>query len=541
MAKAQGMPRVDAGKSGEARWQEAAPYRYVSLLEATLVTTSPLSISTGDADATGDQPLLRDAVGRPYIPATGFVGALRQALSRQVAQLCAPDPLKQRKDLEDAIVRLIGVSKGTQDDAMPMGQLYFDDLIPLDNEPQTERRDHVRIDPKTGVAKDKAKFDRELLAVGSRFRLRIEWRTQESPRVLRNEDRTIIVLLMAILEGQASSPDAKRTPILSLGGRTRRGLGQVMIAGTGPQIAWRTFDLGTPTDLHRYILDSRQVGQPNLKSAAELAKNLDVSMVKLSVGADLKLRLDLQIAGSLLIRGPGRALETEVTARQKTTQAKLVADASHLRRPSVGAKTQESVISATALAGVLRHRAEVIVNTLTDGKGSMQLVEELFGASPPSDDTQKQTKPRAGHLCIAESVIRDAKELRHTRVCIDPWTGGALDSALFTEDALYGGRFSIELRCHPVGQQSVSKAALGLLFLALRDLWEGDLSIGAESSVGRGFVRAISGALVVRQESSRLAFRADGRLEPGPYHPLIGGWVAALQRHISDPSVREEL
>ena len=126
-----------------ALWQQRVHYQYVSVIETNLRTTSPLSISAGDADASGDQPLLRNVAGQPYIPATSFVGALRHELSLQLQQLFA-GKTRELTVHNQALVRLFGVSIGTpENDDQPMGQLWFDDLELIDKEPLTERRDHV--------------------------------------------------------------------------------------------------------------------------------------------------------------------------------------------------------------------------------------------------------------------------------------------------------------------------------------------------------------------------------------------------------------
>ncbi len=516
-----------------ALWQQRVHYQYVSVIETNLRTTSPLSISAGDADASGDQPLLRNVDGQPYIPATSFVGALRHELSLQLQQLFA-GKTRELTVHNQALVRLFGVSIGTpENDDQPMGQLWFDDLALIDKEPLTERRDHVRIDPKKGTAADGAKFDRELLAVGSRFGLRVEWRTEQTPLAVRAEDRTVFLLMLAILEGSPAQPNSKQnTPQLALGGRTRRGMGQILIDGadSGHRISWRSFNLRNPQGLCSWMLTGSQRGPANHRSSHDLAATLAHKAVCLTDHHALQVRLDLCLRGSMLVRGPGR-----MDAREK---GKERADASQLRRAAQGKSEQEAIIPASSIVGVLRHRAEAIVRTLTQESKSQTtkpLVEELFGSAHDTKESHK-----AGCLHLQESLVRESSELRHTRVCIDPWTGGALDSALFTEDALYGGRFTLELSLRRVGtgkdkdKESPSDAAMGLLLLTLRDLWEGDLPIGGESSVGRGFVRGVGGQLSYRGKSEPLTFDAAGRLTASGHQERIHGWVQALNELVHE-------
>ncbi|MGH8574171.1 MAG: hypothetical protein ACREX8_16580, partial [Gammaproteobacteria bacterium] len=131
----------------------------------------------------------------------------------------------------------------------------------------------------------------------------------------------------------------------------------------------------------------------------------------------------------------------------------------------------------------------------------------------------KNERAWCSRVDVREVPIRAGRSLRHTRVRIDPWTGGAVESLLFTEDAYYGGHATIEVRLRegPPEQERIGPAR-ALLLLALRDLASGDLSLGAEGGVGRGTWRPIDGKpfAAVTAPRTELYLETDGvvRCEP---------------------------
>jgi CRISPR/Cas system CSM-associated protein Csm3 (group 7 of RAMP superfamily) len=161
-------------------------------------------------------------------------------------------------------------------------------------------------------------------------------------------------------------------------------------------------------------------------------------------------------------------------------------DVVHLRSHRKG--QLEPVLSGTSLAGVLRHRAERIVNTL--GK-HQAIVNDLFGFV---EEGSKQAK--ASRLAVHESVIENTADLVQNRIAIDRFTGGAYHGALFTEQPIFGSdetRLTLELEL-----RQPKNAEIGLLLLLLKDLWTSDLPVGGESSIGRGRLQGIK-ATMIRQ------------------------------------------
>ena len=128
-------------------------------------------------------------------------------------------------------------------------------------------------------------------------------------------------------------------------------------------------------------------------------------------------------------------------------------------------------------------------------------------------------------LLVGEARITGGRTLVQSRVSIDRFTGGALDTALFNEAPQFGGAvtLSLELR-NPADHE------LGLLLLLIKDLWTGDLPIGGEASVGRGRLRGRAARLTLHLpagEPQRWTLAESGGVL------TVDGDVAALERYVA--------
>jgi hypothetical protein len=462
-----------------ARWQKPPPLREVVEIEASLEVHSPLAI--GGGDSLGDNPILRDQAGRSFIPGTSLAGALRAALAARRLDPCA----------------LLGGARS--DDRGDPSALFLDDAMEIDtDEPATriERRDHVRIDPGTATAMVGRKYERERVVVGTRYRLHLEWRPRD-PLVEARGGPAFVALLQILADG------------LSLGAGTRRGMGTLVVAGG---FRLKRCDIGTAAGLLDWLVSERQ--EPvSCPDAAAVAMQLGLaSPPSVARREGLSLELQLAIADGLIVRGLGRR-----------DGARKEADASTYARPGRGGRL-ERVIPATSLVGALRHRCLKICAAV--GARDTDLVEYLFGGEPETERHQ------AGRLRVEDAPITDGTELRHARTAIDPWVGGARDGFLFDEDVQFGGRVTLVLSVDPPpkGQELLHLPALGLLAMVLRDLWEGDLPVGGEASIGRGVLRGRSGELAMDGQAHRLAFDEAGSLREGAqrFSPWVEAWTARV-------------
>jgi len=189
------------------------------------------------------------------------------------------------------------------------------------------------------------------------------------------------------------------------------------------------------------------------------------------------------------------------------------------------------VISGTSWTGELRHRALRIVNTIRKEHALEQdVVEKMFGGMPK--DREKTGK--ASRLVMDETRVHNGQSLYQTRVRIDRFTGGALETALFEQAPIYGKEDTVvEFHARLLDPEPHEK---GLLLLLLRDLWTKDLPVGGESSVGRGRLTGLEATIkdqdgaetrpapttfLLKQSTSGLGLTADQQ-------KCLQGYVDAL-------------
>jgi CRISPR/Cas system CSM-associated protein Csm3 (group 7 of RAMP superfamily) len=500
------------------QWAATPDYTNILLFETVIEMISPLAVGSEDSLSSSDRPVIRRNDGKPFIPGTALAGVIRT----RICEVLNEDTYGNELNI------LFGkdVSSGMQNDTnttdnqlQRISRIQFDDLDAIDT-PLVERRDHVRIDEKRGVAAKHNKYDMETVSVGTQFDLRV--RVYLSDDLWQNKNiQTIITTMLSLID------TAEKTG-LSLGGHTRRGFGRIKVSDNYKGFLCKRFKTGTADGLLEYLDYSTDSQKSNCYSISKICEKLGwiVETQPLNSGNALELSFKLGIKDSLLIRGPAANVNKDD-----------VPDASHIRRIEIGGKTKK-IVPASSITGPMRHRANAILNTLNtqNARINKKLLDILFGSESQDTKTKDHdtAEIRAGILSISESIIQNDNELRHTRVNIDPWTGGALDHCLFTEDVIFGGFFDVQINIIPLKKdldenKDMFNAALGVLLLVLRDLWEGDLPIGGETSIGRGVVQAVSGTFIHNGTPVSLRFGASsGKLEEVP--GAILNYVEALNK-----------
>lgn len=459
------------------------------LVESLLELASPCHLGGTDANASSDRPLLRDGNGQPYLPSTTLTGLLRAAL--------------ERTESSEAVGALFGAN--WRDPQGKQARLLISNaLIEHAGFTPTELCDGVRIDPCRGVAEDQKKFDLELLPKSTRFRLCFEidlFGKEDKDRILL---RGFVKILQALEQGG-----------IALGARTRRGFGETRMVSDSRGYRWHVeeYPVATQGGLFAWLgrgLTQPPEGWPPVKSipykdVSALAQQWKIALPDHEALTDWMIALALELRGSLLVGSEGHDPEEP--------------DRSHLQRLSWkdGQVSMEPLLPATSLAGVLRHRCLRIAFTLAGqgNKKARKLVEDMFGP----EKIGKNERGWASRVTIREACVHNGRSLRHTRLRIDPWTGGAVESLLFTEDAWYGGEVEIEIKLREASDTTkVGPASRALLLLALRDLASGNLSVGAESGVGRGRLSPIPGRpfAIGSEPRVELYLKADGSVRCDP-------------------------
>lgn len=298
---------------------------------------------------------------------------------------------------------------------------------------RVSNRDGVGLD-EWKTAKTGAKFDFEILEPGVTFVTYIEQNKQKGDQ--NAGDRIAL---------------AWRREEIAIGGKTSRGLGRIKNAvikalefsmeKENEILDWLDFDLYHDQDWERY---SKKYGQKLLWTGTKAAPQ------KLSV------RLALKQKGPIAIR----------TYSAKKKQGVTQPDYEQLVyiREEDGEQKEIPVVPGTSWAGAFRHHMR---------KLDPSCIGEQFGVN---------AEKKSGIL-FGESEIRDAVGKIFTRNAIDRFTGGAVENALYTEKVYYGGHTELDIT---VMEKDTEENFLKCLAAAIVDLQLGFLSVGGETSVGRG-------------------------------------------------------
>lgn len=196
-------------------------------LRATLRTLTGLRIGSAKSldVASTDLPVVRDGLGRPYIPGSSLKGSLRsgleallRGLGHEALRACdpfrapciPPDPAPGSPPPDPT--RELCTACGLFGSQHMAGRLFVHDLplvSPEDARPQV--RDGVGIERDLERARDGLKYDYEIVPVGVAFAMEL---------LLENPDRTQLALVLKALELLGDGQ-------ILLGGFTSRGLGRV--------------------------------------------------------------------------------------------------------------------------------------------------------------------------------------------------------------------------------------------------------------------------------------------------------------------------
>ncbi|MCB5253376.1 MAG: RAMP superfamily CRISPR-associated protein [Candidatus Cloacimonadaceae bacterium] len=320
---------------------------------------------------------------------------------------------------------------------MPLNQSYLicDDLYPTQTSSSCVIRDGIRIDKATGVVEDKAKFDYQVVEPGLSFDFKLEFVVNSESR--EEEAKEIVAKCLTVFD------DA-----LYVGGKRSSGFGKLI----AQDIHLYEYDFDITADLAAYLIRSSSEDKLGNYKPRKLPNTQFV------------IKADFRIPHSLIVRSyPKNAFGP---------------DASHIQ--SAG----KYVLPATSLRGALRARAHRIMNTIWDQGDEVQdFLDSIFGNAKTSG--KRYSIPSS--LQVDELTIDDVVGEVQNRVCIDRFTGGTIEGALFDSMPVFpkDGN-SANISGLNLCLQDPLPSQKGLLLLLLKDLYTGDLAIGGEKNIGRG-------------------------------------------------------
>ncbi|RPH70705.1 hypothetical protein EHM76_06475, partial [bacterium] len=435
------------------------------------------------------------------LPGTSIAGALRNYLRELQTGFGRPSPSAKNAAERSLLATLLfGGYRG--DDEGAQSPLVVHDAIGTLKE--MELRDGVSINSETRTAKDDQKFDIQLLSAGTTFDLIFELSCSD---LLGSEDRK------QLLDGLALALQGLAGGEITLGARKRRGFGQCKVE------KWSVihFDLRDPQQFLAWLTFRPDDSTKNtsFKEHEQIAEALGISLPEMDERKIVRLDATFALDGTLLIRSGFGESDTGP-------------DSVHLHSSRKNGRVP--VIPGTSWTGVLRHHAFKIARTVwgKDNPKCAELVEGMFG--PSKVDTEKRNTP-ASRIAIAESEVEKSTSLVQTRVKIDRFTGGAYEGALFTEQPMIGkpdSEVKLHLSMRVPHDKEPDPRELGLLLLLLKDLWTGNLPVGGESGIGRGFLKGKEATFSDGTDKWIIREKSDGTLVITGSHERLQKFVDAF-------------
>lgn len=397
------------------------------VLKGKLVAKKPLIIGSGNNDL-ADIEVMRNEAGRPFIPATSFVGVLRHLIEKES---CKTNP-----DQSDYFWGS-KTDKGTQS-ALCCRDLNLSD----DNKATIKIRDGVAINPKTGIAIDKKKYNYEVVEPGVSFDMHLEVTVRKA------FDKDIFKKILATIVELLEKGE------VSFGAKTTSGFGRCKLESK----AYYEFDFSKKDDVIQWLRLKE-----DFPEGAE------------SVGAN-----PFQIRQNTFTIDTAFSIKNSLIVRSYSSDPES-SDVVHIKSDG------KNVLPGTSTKGAIRARGLKILKTLGCPDAEKK-IDGLFGFADDKDKKKDKIKSR---VIVEETEIEKpiAAELQH-RIKIDRFTGGTIKTALFDSMPLWsnGNDKAVEIKMTINDYQDWEA---GLLLLILKDLWNEDLPIGGEKNVGRGILKGV--------------------------------------------------
>jgi len=394
----------------------------IIVINGIMTNQSPLIIGKGKGDLI-DIEILKEENSIPYIPATSFIGAVKHHLEKYYE-------IDNNNEKNKKIWEYFWGSQDIQSH-------FIIKNLRLKNKVQENTiaiRDGIRIDNKTGIAEDKAKYNYETVQIKCEFVLNGEIKVTEGI----NLDYLLIIIKTIIKVLKECN--------IHFGAMTSKGFGRLKLE----EIEVILFEF--PKDGEKYFewLDSGFSSKIyNISTISELKKKRLKEFV---------IKVNLEIKSSLIIG----SYKTDPTEPDKV----------NIRF------NKNPVITGTAIKGAIRSRAEKIINTF--GKNGKEILRKTFGWIDEKGIIKKKYKSK---VIIEEILANKVIEKVQTRIKIDRFTGGVMDGALLEMKPIWHGTEDLQVK---ITLEDFEEWEAGLLLLIIKDLWTSDLPIGGEKAIGRG-------------------------------------------------------
>lgn len=454
-----------------------------------LEADTALFVGSGESSLLKDALVVTDANGWPIVPGTSITGVLRNSLSKVLDGKVLNDIFGFQKSDEGSGSRLL-VSHGHMmltESKVAEGLMAEDYAAILAKFEDLPSRQRVRISSQ-GAAVKGGLFDNEVVYKGTRFMVELELKgTKEDKSHWDN-------IIKAI-----------SNPLFRIGSGTRNGYGSMKVIAQ--KSFQRVYDLTNKDELDKYLNHPAYFNTP-VSESSSLAS--DTSNEKGSITYTLELKPD-----DFFIFSEGYG-DQDVHNKPVTEEVLIYNDSGFTFE-------KYTLIPGSSMKGAIAHRTafhynklkgrfadELIPNitykvaeNLYSGSGN-KAVNELFGLGNGFDweeDTNEAIKngynyyenygdAHRGHVIIDDIYLNEDEvdnEKIFNHVAIDRFTGGAMDTALFSEKVshLKEGKESITLKIH-LDNPNLDAMCVQALENALLDITKGLLPLGGMTTKGFG-------------------------------------------------------
>ncbi len=439
------------------------------VLKGTLQLETPAIIGSGE-DEFSDLDVVCDKEGIPFIPATSIAGVIRE----------------QFKSINENITNeFFGEDNNKKEPRQ--SRIKFYDLKPS-NDNKVITRDGIQLNLKEGITEDEAKFDYQLIDRGAKFGFEVEIAYTDK------EKDTVFKIAKTI---ESLFPPTPVNRGVRIGAKTNNGLGRCKLK----DIQFYDYDFSSQKNAIAWILK-----KPN-------------EPIKLNVDP-----FPIPQENKFSIQFTGR-LESSLIIRSRSYEGGgFNADSIHIRSNGV------PVLTGSSLKGAICSQAKRILRTINKEKVDEKFENTLFGYV--NDEKKDQTikgKIRVTEELFHEKVINE----KQTRIKIDRFTGGTIETALFDSVPLYrdnlppdpserGSEYVHEQRRDSITFNieivDYKDEEAGLILLVLKDLWNSWIAIGGEKNVGRG--RLIGERAMIEWNEEKIEFKDIMDLKPDQLEKL---------------------
>jgi len=437
----------------------------IIIINGKIKNISPFIIGKGKGDLL-DFEILKDEKGKVFIPATSFIGALKNYMNE-----------KYNYDDKNIWDYFWGSEQNES-------HFILDDLYLLeDNEEKlVSIRDGIKINSRTGTAEDRMKYNYEVVNKICTFSFNSEIKIFNGIKI--NDILSILKICI----------DDLKDGLVCIGAMTSKGFGRFELFDK-KILLFKFPDNGL--DYLKYLKENK-TNSKNLYLNFENIKFNNTKKIDKKPAKIFEIDFHCQIKDSLIIG-------TYPTDYNESNKVNIKFNG-------------KPTLSGSSIKGVIRSRAIKIINTLSnDGETK---VKELFGwidqsRQNKSKSNQSRQNKYKSKLIVEESIIENAIEEIQTRIKIDRFTGGVITGALAESKPLWHSNENINIK---ITINDYEDWEAGLILLVIKDLWTSDLPIGGEKSIGKGFLQGISAKIKfyqtdknekiieIKEENGKLSF-----------------------------------